>query len=137
MSSSSQKSILPYHPAYAVSDARGDGLPGERVGKAMMSLPPARDASDDVLRALDPDLTGSALLPYAVHRNAEVRAAVAARADCPAGALISLGHDHDVVVLEALLRNVRTPSSVVRALADHRNQRISDLAVQRLRNGYR
>jgi len=48
-----------------------------------------------------------------------------------------LGHDHDTTVLEALLRNVRTPSSVVRALADHRNQLISDLAVQRLRNGYR
>lgn len=103
----------------------------------MVGLPPARDASDDVLRALDPELTGSALLRFAVHRDARVRAAVAARTDCPAGALISLGHDHDTDVLEALLRNVRTPSSVVRALADHRNQSISDLAVQRLRNGYR
>ncbi|WP_291378182.1 hypothetical protein [Demequina sp.] len=102
-----------------------------------MTLPPARDVSEDVTRALDPDVTGQSLLPFAVHRNARVRAAVAARTDCPAGALISLGHDHDVTVLEALLRNVRTPSSVVRALADHRNQRISDLAVQRLRNGYR
>lgn len=125
------------HPAYAIQDARGEGLPGERVKKAMVSLPPARDASDDILRALDPGLTGSALLPYAVHRNAQVRAAVAARTDCPVGALISLVHDHETAVLEALLRNVRTPSSVVRALADHRNQRISDLAVQRLRNGYR
>jgi hypothetical protein len=62
---------------------------------------------------------------------------VAARADCPVGALISLGHDHDIAVLEALLRNVRTPSSVVRALADHRNQAIADLAVQRLRNSFR
>lgn len=137
MSISSQKSILPAHPSYAIQDARGDGLPGERVKRAMVSLPSARDASDDVLRALDPELNGSALLPFAVHRNAGVRAAVAARTDCPAGALISLGHDHDTVVLEALLRNVRTPSSVVRALADHRNQKISDLAVQRLRNGYR
>ncbi len=103
----------------------------------MVALPPARDISEDVIRAIDPELTGSALLPYAVHRSPRVRAAVAARSDCPAGALISLGHDHDTSVLEALLRNVRTPSSVVRALADHRNQRISDLAVQRLRNGYR
>lgn len=90
-----------------------------------------------MVRALDPDLTGSALLPFAAHRSPRVRAAVAARSDCPAGALISLGHDHDLSVLEALLGNVRTPSSVVRALADHRNQRVSDLAVQRLRNGYR
>ncbi len=103
----------------------------------MVALPPARDASEDVLRALDPELTGSALLPFAVHSNVHVRAAVAARIDCPAGALISLGHDHETLVLEALLRNVRTPSSVVRALSDHRNQAISDLAVQRLRNGYR
>lgn len=103
----------------------------------MVALPPARDTSADVLRALDPELTGQELLSYAVHRDARVRAAVAARTDCPAGALISLGHDHDTGVLEALLRNVRTPSSVVRALSDHRNPRISDLAVQRLRNGYR
>lgn len=103
----------------------------------MVALPSARDASDDLLRALDSELTGSALLPFAVHRNARVRAAVAARTDCPAAALISLGHDHDIAVLEALLHNVRTPSSVVRALADHHNQQISDLAVQRLRNGYR
>ncbi len=103
----------------------------------MAALPPARDASDDVMRALDPDVTGSALLTFAVHRNPRVRAAVAARIDCPVGALISLGHDPDPVVLEALLGNVRTPSSAVRALADHRNPRISDLAVQRLRNGYR
>lgn len=103
----------------------------------MVALPPARDASGDVLRALDPEVTGQDLLAFAVHRDAQVRAAVAARTDCPAGALISLGHDHDTAVLEALLRNVRTPSSVVRALSDHRNPRISDLAVQRLRNGYR
>jgi hypothetical protein len=103
----------------------------------MMGLPSARSASEDVSRAIDPAVTGADLLPFAVHRNASVRAAVAARTDCPVGALISLGHDHDTTVLEALLRNVRTPSSVVRALADHRNARISDLAVQRLRNSYR
>lgn len=103
----------------------------------MMGLPSARSASEDVSRAIDPSVTGADLLPFAVHRSASVRAAVASRTDCPVGALISLGHDHDVVVLEALLRNVRTPSSVVRALADHRNARVSDLAVQRLRNSYR
>lgn len=102
-----------------------------------MGLPYSRNVSDDVARALDPQVIGSELLPFAVHREATVRAAVAARTDCPAGALISLGHDHDLLVLEALLRNVRTPSSVVRALADHRNQKVADLAVQRLRNTYR
>lgn len=103
----------------------------------MVSLPLGRDVTGDLARATDAAVTGSELLPFAVHRSASVRAAVAARTDCPVGALISLGHDHDVLVLEALLRNVRTPSSVVRALADHRNAKISDLAVQRLRNSYR
>ncbi len=102
----------------------------------MMGLPYARSTSEDVARAMDPGVTGSELLPYAVHRSAFVRAAVAARTDCPAGALISLGHDQDVSVLEVLLRNVRTPSSVVRALADHRNQKIAGLAAQRLRNSF-
>lgn len=103
----------------------------------MVSLPLGRDVTTDISRATDPSVTGTDLLPFAVHRSASVRAAVASRTDCPVGALISLGHDHDTGVLEALLRNVRTPSSVVRALADHRNGKVSDLAVQRLRNSYR
>ena len=60
-----------------------------------------------------------------------------ARTDCPAGALISLGHDYDASVLRALLGNPRTPSSVVRRLADHRDLAIADAAVQRLRNSFR
>jgi hypothetical protein len=89
------------------------------------------------MRAQDPEVTGPALLPLAVHRDAQVRAAIASRTDTPAGALISLGHDHSVDVLEALIRNPRTPSSVIRNLADHRAPRIADLAVQRLRNAFR
>jgi hypothetical protein len=53
------------------------------------------------------------------------------------GAIIALGHDHDIRVLEAVIRNVRTPSSVIRSLADSRNSRISEQAVQRLRNSFR
>lgn len=103
----------------------------------MVSLPSANDVAVDVARALDATVTGADLLPLAAHRAAVVRAAVASRHDCPMGALISLGHDHDVSVLEALLRNPKTPASTVRSLADHRNSRVSDLAVQRLRNTYR
>lgn len=98
---------------------------------------PARGASEDVARALDPEITGSGLLPLAVHRDPAVRAAVASRSDCPVGALVSLGHDGNLDVLSALLGNPRTPSSVVRRLADHRDPRISDVAVQRLRNAFR
>lgn len=102
-----------------------------------MGISPARGASEDVVRALDPEITGSDLLPLAVHRSPAVRAAVASRADCPMAALISLGHDHDHEVLRALIANPRTPSSVIRKLADHRTVAISDAAVQRLRNSFR
>jgi len=96
-----------------------------------------RDTSDELLRARDPQVIGSELLSLAVDRDPQVRAAVASRGDCPAGALISLGHDHQVVVLEALIANPKTPSSVIRNLGDHRNPRVADLAVQRLRNNFR
>ncbi|SEJ16408.1 Leucine rich repeat variant [Demequina mangrovi] len=98
---------------------------------------PVSGSSEDVMRALDPGVSGSELLPLAVHRDAAVRAAVAGRSDCPMGALVSLGHDVNLDVLGALLANPRTPSSVVRRLADHRDPRISGLAVQRLRNSFR
>lgn len=98
-----------------------------------MGVTPARGAAE----ALDPDLAAADLLRLAVHRDAAVRAAVASRGDCPVGALVSLGHDHDVKVLRALIANPRTPSSVIRNLADHRTPEISDAAVQRLRNAFR
>ena len=83
--------------------------------------------------AQDPEVTGASLLSLAVHRDASVRAAVAQRVDCPVGALISLGHDHREEVLLALITNPRTPSSVVRNLADHRVERVALAAEQRLR----
>lgn len=103
----------------------------------VLGISSLRGTSEDMARALDPAVVGQELLPLAVHRDAKVRAAVAARTDCPMGALIALGHDHDVHVLEAVIRNVRTPSSVIRSLADSRNSKIAELAVQRLRNSFR
>lgn len=87
-------------------------------------------------RAMLPDVTSTELLSLAVHREPAVRAAIARRTDCPAGALISLGHDHRPEVLLALIANPRTPSSVVRNLADHRSQQVADAAEQRLRSIY-
>lgn len=102
-----------------------------------MTISSTRGAPEDVVRALDPEVTGPDLLRLAVHRDPTVRAAVATRRDCPMGALISLGHDHSLEVLEALIANPRTPSSVIRNLADHRNPQVSGSAVQRLRNSFR
>lgn len=87
-----------------------------------------------LLRAAEPDVPSSELLSLAVHREGAVRAVVAGRRDCPAGALISLGHDYRPEVLLALIANPRTPSSVVRNLADHRVQQVADAAEQRLRS---
>lgn len=84
-------------------------------------------------RANEPQITDTELLSLAVHREPAVRAAVARRVDCPVGALISLGHDHRPEVLLALISNPRTPSSVVRNLADHRAQQVADAAETRLR----
>ena len=85
-------------------------------------------------RATQPDVSSTELLSLAVHREPAVRAAIARRTDCPAGALISLGHDHRPEVLLALIGNPRTPSSVVRNLADHRAQQVAVAAEERLRS---
>lgn len=98
---------------------------------------PSDDDRDDLERAVDLRVSGPALMTLATHPRAVVRAAVAGRADCPTTALVSLSHDQAPEVLIALLSNPRTPASTVRNLADHRNTKVADLAVQRLRNQYR
>lgn len=98
---------------------------------------PSDDDRDDLERAVDLRVSGPALMTLATHPRAVVRAAVAGRADCPTTALVSLSHDQAPEVLIALLANPRTPASTVRNLADHRNTKVADLAVQRLRNQYR
>ena len=95
-----------------------------------------RDYEAALALAGDQYLTDVELLSLAVHREPVVRAAVAKRPDCPAGALISLGHDHRPEVLLALIDNPRTPSSVVRNLADHRAPQVAHAAEQRLRSIY-
>lgn len=96
-----------------------------------------QDAADHVqgeLLARAAEVTGPELLTYAAHSDARVRATVARRADCPMSAFISLGYDHSLEVVRALLDNPATPTSVVRKLADHRDPDVSEVAIQRLRN---
>lgn len=96
-----------------------------------------RGASEDLARALDPSVAGPDLVPLSLHRDYTVRAAVAARQDVPVAVLMSLSHDHMPDVLKAIIGNGRTPSSIIRNLADHRNPQVADAAVQRLRNAWR
>lgn len=104
---------------------------------AMAVMAPTQGAADqaqDVSLARAAEVAGPELLTYAAHSDSEVRAVVAARADCPMSAFISLGYDHAPEVLHALLENPATPTSVVRKLGDHRDPSISGVAIQRLRN---
>ena len=94
----------------------------------------AASQAHEVAIARAGDVTGPELLTYAAHHNAAVRAVVASRPDCPVSAFISLGHDHAPEVLQALLANPATPTSVIRKLADHRDAEVSEPAIQRLRN---
>lgn len=100
---------------------------------AFGSTPTRQQVSEEVARALDPNITGVDLLPLSVHRNPEVRAAVASRTDCPMGALLALGHDRSTEVLAALLANPRAPETLVRQLAEHRKPEIRDAAIMRLK----
>ncbi|MDN4471532.1 hypothetical protein [Demequina zhanjiangensis] len=101
------------------------------------ALTPNPDSRDDLARAADPAVAGQELMGLATHRRAAVRAAVAARPDLPATVVVFLSRDHSSEVLTSLLRNPRIPASTVRYLADHRDPRVADLAVQRLRNDFR
>lgn len=98
-----------------------------------LGMSAAKRYADDIARALDPNVTGVDLLPLAVHRATEVRAAVASRPDCPMGALLALGHDRSVEVVTALLRNPRAPETLIRQLAEHRRPEIAEAALNRLK----
>jgi hypothetical protein len=76
-----------------------------------------RVATDDIARALDPSVRGMELVALAVHRDMAVRAAVASRVDAPMATLISLAHERDTGVLEALLDNPSSPTFVVQKIA--------------------
>ncbi len=62
-----------------------------------------------------------------------VRAAVASRVDAPMASLISLAHESDVRVREALVVNPSSPLWVVQTLAADNRPEIRDRALARLR----
>ena len=93
-----------------------------------------RPATDDVSRALHPSVRGMELVALAVHRDMSVRAAVASRVDAPMATLISLAHERDTSVLDALLDNPSSPLFVVQKIAlDAPRRYTRERAVARLR----
>lgn len=93
-----------------------------------------RSHAEDVARALDPAVTGVELVALAAHRERDVRAAVASRADAPLASLISLAHETDAETLEALVSNPSSPAFVLRKIAtDAPRAATREAAIARLR----
>ncbi len=80
----------------------------------------APGASPDVRAASDPARTKQELLELGRSRNHVVRAAVAARADCPLGLMVTLAHDISVDVRIAVAMNDHAQRSVMNYLASDR-----------------
>lgn len=91
-----------------------------------------RQKSEDLLRAADPEVHGADLVALAVNRNVLVKAAVAAREDCPMAAMFSLAQEDDPRILEALLGNANVPRGLLVHLAQNRRAHVRELAHTRL-----
>lgn len=118
----------------------------------------APGASPAVRAASDPALTKNELLELGGSRNYAVRAAVAARPDCPLGLMVTLAHDvsadvrvavalndhaqrsvmqylasdRNVAVVVALLSNPALPRDILDELAFHRQARVRHAAAERM-----
>ncbi len=92
-----------------------------------------RTITEDVSRALDPQVQRMELVTLAAHRDMRVRAAVASRVGAPMASLISLALDDDLRVREALVGNPTSPLWVIQTLATDRRPQIRDRAFARLR----
>jgi len=121
----------------------------------------APGASAEVIEATQPGLHKTHIMALGSSRNALVRAAVAARPDCPLGLMVTLAHDYSaevrcavarnssaqrtvmvylssdrsVDVLKALLQNPALPPDVVEELAFHKKSDVRSAAAARLDAG--
>ena len=118
----------------------------------------APGASAEIQEAMQPGLHKTHIAALGVSRNNLVRAAVAARPDCPLGLMVTLAHDYSaevranvasnptaqrtvmaylatdrsVDVLKALLANPSLPADVVDELAFHKKSEVRAAAAARL-----
>ncbi len=77
----------------------------------------APGSNPDVERALAADLPRADIIEMSNHKNPLVRENIAARADCPLGAMSGLVHDRKVEVRGALAANPSLPHSLQLFLA--------------------
>ena len=82
----------------------------------------APGASPEVLEAQQPGLHRAHIMALGSSRNVLVRAAVAARTDCPLGLMVTLAHDYHADVRSAVARNPAAQRTVMAYLAADRNQ---------------
>jgi hypothetical protein len=90
---------------------------------------PRRHHTPEVREALHDNVSRARMATLAVHKNPDVRAAVAARADCPLGLMISLAHDAKADVRLAVAANERAAFSVLEQLARDRDPRVAKAVV--------
>lgn len=121
----------------------------------------APGASAEVEEAARPGLDKARINELAGSRNALVRAAIAARTDCPLGLMVTLAHDYSaevraavaknptaqrtvmaylsadrsVDVLTALLENPSLPNEILEELAFHKKGAVRAVAAARLDQG--
>lgn len=81
----------------------------------------APGASPEVLEARQPGLHRTHVMALGSSRNTLVRAAIAARADCPLGLMVTLAHDYSTEVRSAVARNGAAQRTVMAYLAADRS----------------
>jgi hypothetical protein len=82
----------------------------------------APGASPEVLEAQRPGLHRTHVMALGASRNTLVRTAIAARADCPLGLMVTLAHDYSAEVRCAVARNGSAQRTVMAYLAADRSQ---------------
>lgn len=81
----------------------------------------APGASAEVAEAAQPGLHKTHIMALGSSRNTLVRAAVAARPDCPLGLMVTLAHDYHVDVRAAVARNGSAQRTVMAYLSADRS----------------
>lgn len=97
-----------------------------------MAFTVSRTAGEDLQRARDPRTPAADLIGLSLHRDISVKAAVAARSDCPLATLCNLAQEADPRVLEAVASNPSVPAVILEQLADHKRPSVRVAARRKL-----